>query len=367
MTGYHAWSRAREVVGLYGDPHTTWKIALELGLAEALDRRQANQRLEELFARWPHLGLVPTVQVVPDEDWVQERQRVAASPNRADGLLVGVLSSASGHKVLAVAHHGLIDGLGLVALAGAVIGRPVVSHAQGIGDLSSPDTFLRSGLRRLGEALFRPPPRFAPHRPVAPTGGESLRTRTIERADAGSAELCSSLVKVFAAWVGSEDSSRESGLPVVALGASRRQAGVHVPDRQTAFLRLRLDPTWSATRVREALREAAPEPDFPETTARGLGPLVTGLLRNRLGATAQVSNLGVLEAEGLTYAAMFPAVNGPRAVAVGMASAGTTTSVTVRTRLGEFSAADTDDLLQRIVHELSATGGLRQSPRRAPQ
>ena len=77
---------------------------------------------------------------------------------------------------------------------------------------------------------------------------------------------------------------------------------------------------------------AEPEPDFPETSARGIGPWVTHLLRGRLGATALLSNLGVLEAPGLGSVAMFPATSGPRAVAVGLATAGGTTTLSLRTR-----------------------------------
>ena len=45
---------------------------------------------------------------------------------------------------------------------------------------------------------------------------------------------------------------------------------------------------------------------------------------------------------------MFPALSGPRGVAVGLVSTSTTTTVSLRTRGAEFGAADTEDLLDRI-------------------
>ena len=124
------------------------------------------------------------------------------------------------------------------------------------------------------------------------------------------------------------------------------------PDRQTAYLRFPFDLDWDRDQAASAFAALAPEPEFPETSAGGVGPRLTRLLRNRLGATAQLSNLGVVEGAGLLHAAMFPALSGPRGVAVGLVSTTSTTTLSLRTRGSEFAAADTAELLDRIVTAL---------------
>ena len=70
-----------------------------------------------------------------------------------------------------------------------------------------------------------------------------------------------------------------------------------------------------------------------------------------------LSNLGVLEAPGLRSVAMFPATSGPRAVAVGLATAGGTTTLSLRTRRADFAPADSARLLADIVDAYAATSG----------
>ncbi len=141
------------------------------------------------------------------------------------------------------------------------------------------------------------------------------------------------------------------------MGASRRAEEELTPDRQTAYLRVRATRSATVPDLRARIAAAEPEPDFPETSARGIGPWVTHLLRGRLGATALLSNLGVLEAPGLRSVAMFPATSGPRAVAVGLATAGGTTTLSLRTRRADFAPADSARLLADIVDAYAAASG----------
>jgi hypothetical protein len=138
---------------------------------------------------------------------------------------------------------------------------------------------------------------------------------------------------------------------VLAVGASRRIDPRPAPDRQTAYLRLRADADLPPDDVAALLTALPPEPDFPETSAGGIGPLVTRALRSRLGATATLSNLGLLEGP-LTSAAMYPALNGPHAVGVGLATAGDTTTLTLRTRRRDLTAAEHERLLTALAGEL---------------
>lgn len=345
--------QAREVVGLYGDPDTTWGIALELGFDGPQATDEVDQRLSRLVATYPHLGSVPTLEVVEDSDWDARRESLAAAPYD-EGPLVRVAMSTDGFRLFVAAHHGACDGLGLVAIAERVTGTRFVSRARGIGDLAARRSFLRSSLARLAEAIWQPPPRFVRHRDET-ANGELLRVVTLPRLSIGTVDLCVVLGAVFADWNGPDHPRR----PLLVMGASRRTQGRLEPDRRTAYLRLRLDPAWDRDDIRSAFASLVPEPDFPETSAGGLGPRITHLLRGRLGATAQLSNLGVVAGDGLEYAAMFPALSGPRGVAVGLVSTDRTSTVSLRTRGSEFGAADTADLMEMIAGRLQRLGTAR--------
>ncbi|MCZ4498241.1 MAG: hypothetical protein JWQ74_794 [Marmoricola sp.] len=350
--GSAAGRQAHEVVGLYGDPDTTWGICLELGLSTPVDGALVVERLAALVAAHPHLGPVPPVLAVPTGEWERYRETAASAAYELGGPLLRVLLDGDGH-VLVAAHHGVVDGLGLLAVAEAVCGVPLASQARGIGDRPAPHSFLRSSLARVAEALLRPPPRFESHHVGAvaePTRGEHLAVQTLPRCAAGTAALGVAVAAAFAGWNTPRRGS--AGQPLLVVGASRRTAGELAPDRRTAYLRFRLDPSWDRDQVRAAFARVAPEPEFPETSAGGIGPRVTRLLRSRLGGTAQLSNLGVVESPGLDYAAMFPALSGPRAFAVGLVSTTAATTLSLRTRGSEFSAAETVELLDLIAAAL---------------
>jgi hypothetical protein len=339
--------QAREVVGLYGDPDTSWGIGLELGFDRSFEVDDVARRLGPLVEEHPHLGPRPTLQVVPSAEWDDAREAIASAPYAVDEPLVRLALDDSGRRLFVGAHHGACDGLGLVAVAGLVTGRELVSRARGIGDLPSPHSFLRSSLARVNEAIWHPPPRFRPQMQEH-ARGEQLVVRTLPRLRVGTVDLCQVLGLVFQDWNG----PGETRHPLLVMGASRRAPGTLAPDRQTAYLRLRLDPRWDRERLRTAFAGLAPEPAFPETSAGGIGPRITHLLRGRLGATAQLSNLGVVEGAGLSYAAMFPALSGPRAVTVGLVSTSTTTTVSLRTRGSEFGSGDVSALLDLIGDRL---------------
>lgn len=346
--------QAREVVGLYGDPDTTWGICLEIGLAAPLSPHQVAERAAALVAEYPHLGPCPSVTGASAEDWVQQRGLAAAAPYEVTGELVRLVLAEDGRRLLVAAHHGVCDGLGLVAIAGAVTGAALTSAARGIGARSSPRGFLGSSIARLAEALLRPPPRFSGSGSAAGSGleaaGETLRTRTLTRRSAGTVELCAVLAEVFTIW--NQPGTGNAGRPLFVTGASRRRPGELAPDRRTGYLRFRVDPQWERAELRSRFAALVPEPEFPETSVGGIGPRVTRVLRSRLGATAQLSNIGIVEGRGLEDIAIFPALSGPRGLAVGLATTAATTTVSLRTRIAEFSPAETDRLLELIAERL---------------
>jgi hypothetical protein len=341
--------QAREVVGLYGDPMATWGIALELGLEHRLDRERMGDRIRRLVTMYPHLGLTPRVEQVADVDWQQRRAALAGVPYGDREPLVRIAVDERGGRLLVAGHHGVCDGLGLLAIADRVGHLGLVSRARGIGERQASVPFFRSSVRRVHDALRHPPARF---RSVALGAGrgENLDAVRLAPLQKGTADFCHALGATFADW---NDLSLDDEVPLLlVLGASRRSGGLE-PDRQTAFLRFAVDARWDLSVLRGHFRDLEPEPSFPETSAGGMGPLVTRLLRRRLGSTAQVSNLGVVGGHGVKSVAMFPSLNGPRAVSFGLATTAGSTTVTIRTRGEEFSASDTALILERLARRFA--------------
>ncbi|MFZ2503452.1 MAG: hypothetical protein WAW88_12355, partial [Nocardioides sp.] len=215
--------------------------------------------------------------------------------------------------------------------------------------------FLRSGVRRVGEAVLSPPGRF-PGSGETGSGREDLRVADFSAATLGSAAVGHAALSAF-------NAARDRGRVVLLLGASRRPGDRLAPDRATGYLRLRPPRSASAPEIADLLRQTAPEPDFPETAAGGLGPLIVRLLRARLGATALISNLGVVSAAGLQRVAMFPAPSGPRAVALGLASTAELTTLTLRTQRSDFTVEESDHVFTAVCAGFTALGAtLRSGP-----
>ena len=327
---------AREVVGLYGDPDTSWGIAIDLGVSR-LEPGPVAERLAVLCAAHSHLGAAPEVELVGEGAWPARRAALAAAGYGTASLL-RVAVRDDGRRLAVGAHHGAIDGLGLVAVAAAALGEPLRTRAQGIGDRPARSGFVRSSISRLGEALVDPPPRFAGLGEDSPLEDLSELTRPL--LGRGTAHLAAAAAGVFG-------SRGHEGLPLLVIGASRRVGTLPEPDRQTAYLRLRVRADAEPDHVRRALATVDPEPDFPATSARGIGPRITHLMRHRLGATALLSNLGLFDGP-VDSIAMFPACSGPRAVAVGLSSTTAATTLALRTRRSDFTADEHASLLSDL-------------------
>ena len=344
--------KAKQVVGLYGDPDVTWSISVEAGFDAPVDLDGLEERLRRLVDDHPHLGGVPALEWIDDDEWATARE-ASASHDFADGRLVRLLASRGRRTFFVTAHHGVCDGLGLLAIVSALVGREVRSSARGVGDRESSQSFLTSSLIRLGEALFAPPARFAGHGEPASAGQpESLLQAPAPPGKVNGARVCAALNRIHARWPRGRTSGGRRFL--VVMGASRRVPGETAPDRQTAYFRIPLKPEWNLAEVTDALRAAEPEPAFPETSAGGIGPMVTRALKSRLGYTVNVSNLGVVTCPGLTSMAMFPAVNGPQAVGVGLVSTSAGSTISLRTRRTEFSEDEAQTMLRLVLEELSA-------------
>ena len=124
--------KAREVVGLYGDPDTSWAIGLDTRWARPVDVAVLSARLADHADEHPHLGGPATVSEVAEEDWQRRRIEVLATPYEIGAPLVRCLATAEGTRLMVGAHHGAMDGFGMVAVLERITGRAFRTSARGV-------------------------------------------------------------------------------------------------------------------------------------------------------------------------------------------------------------------------------------------
>lgn len=346
---------ARRVVGLYGDPTVSWSILLEARLAEPPDSDQVSGRLTDAVRRYPHLGGPPALRLVSPLGWAAVRADFADRPYGDSEPLVRV--AAGTDRLLVAAHHGALDGLGLLALLGIALGVPIASSARGIGVRPAARGFLTSCVLRLLEALFVPPSRAAASRPDArpEPDGDALSSVDLPASRVGSAALTAATARAVRAW--NQRHGVTTPRVVAALGASRRPGDTLVPDLCTGFYRLRVPSGANTGAIRRLLDRTAPEPDFPSTGSTFGSTFARPVIRvftNRLGATFLASNLGVVRTDhSVRSLAFHPVASGGAGIAVGAVTCADTTTVTVRARRTSFDDAAATDILRLIVDGLA--------------
>lgn len=341
-----AWLRACAVVGLYGDPTVPWSIVLQATLTGPLPPDVLRARLAALAERYPHLGGAPSVVTSGDPDDV--RGDFASRGYDGSEPLVRAALLGSPPVLVLAAHHGAVDGLGLLALLGAAVDQPVRTGVVGTSDRVVAKSFVLAAAKRVGEALFAPPLRLRPSGSGRPAESiepaEVLVVARLPRLKVGTAALTAATAAVVRDWNGTR-----GGRVMAAIGASRRDGDHLTPEHRAAYLRLRIPPGTDRARVRTMLDAQSLEPDFPPSRnvvvrlgARALG--------RRLGATFLASNLGAVEIGGPVGAlAFFPQCSGPAGVAVGVVSTAGETAVSVRARRRDFSPTALAELLDRLV------------------
>jgi len=347
-----AWLRARAVVGLYGDPTVPWSIVLQAELSEPLAAGAVDDRLAALAACYPHLGGAPAVVAADDLDDARA-ERAAVNDVREqfasrlyDGrepLVRVALAPGPAPALLLAAHHGAVDGLGLLALLGAAVDRPVRTSVVGMRGRAIARSFALAAARRVGEAVFTPPARVRAV-PGRPDTGEVLLAARLPRLRVGTAAATAVAAAVVRDWNGGR-----RGRVVAAIGASRRDGDDLTPEHRAAYLRLRLPVRADRALVRTMLENQRLEPDFPPSR-NVVVRLGSRALARRLGATFLVSNVGAVEiGEPVRSLAFFPQPSGPAGLAIGVVSTAAATSLTVRARRRDFTDDAVADLLARLV------------------
>lgn len=343
---------ARRVVGLYGDPGVSWSIVLGADLDEPLDPDPLQRRLETVVTLHPHLGRPGTIARFPDARETTMLGTLAGERYGDRSPLVRVALAEDGRRLLVAAHHGAIDGLGMLGLLAALLGAEVTSEARGVASDSERGSFVAAGVRRLAEALVRPPRRVAARRARSGAGDE-LVSRVVTGPGGGSAALLLSTCRAVRRW-NDGAGARVSPL-VVAMGLSRRPGSpTPAPDRDTAYVRLPADGILDAGDARGVLDTVRPEPAFPVSDGGGLAPRLIALLSGRLGATVLLSNLGRVHAPGVRGLDFWPVPTGPAGVAVGLATVAGEVRLTVRARHDWFAADSTGRLADLLAEELQS-------------
>ncbi len=340
---------AHRVVGLYGDPTVSWSILLEASLSSVLTPEKARMRLAVATEERPHLGAAPEVESVAGKELSVVRDRFAEAPYERGAPLIRVAVCIDEPVVLIAAHHGALDGLGLLAVLGVVLDVPISSAAKGIGSRTPDRSFLGSAFRRLAEALFAPPARISPRR--AESGpGDVFAARNIPRTRLGSAAFAAAAANLTERW--NSRHGKKTARVVAAVGASWRGGAAPQPEHDSAFFRLRLGREPVAADVSALLANQPPEPDFPARSSR-IARIGTRLLASRLGSTYLVSNLGIVAcADAVTSIAFYPAASGRSGVAFGAATVQDTSTVTVRARRKDFDDIATGGLADGLVEAL---------------
>ncbi|WP_434444832.1 hypothetical protein [Lentzea sp. E54] len=332
-------------VAFSGDPAASWSILLEATLREAPDPSAVAARLSHACAEFPNLG--PAAVVLRPSDWDAARAELADKRYHESDPLVRV--ALSGDALMIAAHHGAVDGLGLVALLGIALGEPVRSSATGVAQRSPDRSYLLNALDRVREAVWTPPTRIQPSL-RGNESGDHLVSRSLPAVKLGSARLTTAALDTTRRW------NAARGVPhsrvVAAIGASWRGGAEPRPEVGSALLRLRLPAGADENDVRSLLANAAPEAGFP-SERNPVAQLGMRLLASRLGSTFLVSNLGVVRA-GVSALRFYPAASGRSGVAFGAVTTGEVTTVTVRARRTDFDAGATAGLLDLLCDAVVA-------------
>jgi len=324
---------------------SAWAVVLDIQLARPLD---VTARLGELHRAAPIVGAsltergwepgpLPHIQVVDGVPLARPELLSGFDLHAEPPLRISV--GDGGSRVTLVGHHAAFDGLGLLAVATAL----VADHGPAATETASASV---SGARgapawaRVAE-VARPADR------VAPSVGDSSEVLAARRLSIEGPAVTSRTAAACVAAVGAHNRAhgsrwRRVGLSVAVGGppgignvASYRRVDLLVGD----------DVAAAVTRVLAGGRE-------PVEFGRGPSiPRWAAPLTRRLSDSFLVSNLGRHDIGGVRGLAFYPVARGRSAVAFGLAGlAGGPSTITLRAL--HLSAADADRLLDDVVRRL---------------
>ena len=252
------------------------------------------------------------------------------------------------------AHHAHVDGLGLLAVLRDVAASDLASGATGVADRPRRSTVATMAVR-LTEALLRPPAGVASvGTPSEPGAGDTFAARTVP-GTFRTAELAHAAVR--AVTERNRSVSRRARRVAVAVGVSTIGGrDLRVGD-DSGFVRItgaeRLDADGFAQALAHApLQVGGTAHDGAARRAGGLIRWASKTLGSRLGSTLLVSHLGRVQADGLEELAFYPLAGGGSGLALGAATVGSSTTITLRARGSRHATADLEHLLDAVAGAL---------------
>jgi hypothetical protein len=346
-----------------GQPEAAWSVVLEARVSDPLEAGPVDERLAACASAVPELGPPARARAISAAELPAVRSAFADTPyaDRGPALRVAMTTERPA-VVLLAGHHGALDGLGLVALLGSILAAPITSSVRGLGPAPAAPWRPRAMLARLAEVVLAPPARVVPARHDRRSTGDQLLAAATSALTGGTAALVSAGLRAVRRW--NHARGTDTRRPVVAVGASRRNGTSPRLGHEAAWLRLALAGDDDAA-VRLALERALPAPaggGLP--LPRVVRPLAR-LAAEQLGSTLLVSNLGSLQGPTeLQSVAFFPKAYGRSGVAVGAATVGDASTITMRARARDFRQQDLERLLAEVIGELptEATAGAGGAP-----
>lgn len=335
-----------------GHPSISWSIVLDARPTAPVSPNEIQARLSTAWPGDGRAGPPPTVAEGEAGEHLERLVDAANQPFVEGGPLcrVIVLDDPAGGpgRILVAGHHAVLDGMGLLAVLGAALSRPFATTARGGDGSAVRPARARDVARRILEAALAPPTRVAPDVDGRSASGEGDHlVRCTVRGAISSAALAAASGAAVRAWNRSRGSAADR--IVVAIGASATSGAPLSIGRRAMWFRVRLG-TGGPDQVREAMRARGPEPRESASlmrVARASG--VSTLLERRTGSTLLVSHLGGIDPHGgVSELAFFPSAHGRSGVAVGGASIGDRTIVTVRARRRDFGDASAQELADLV-------------------
>lgn len=262
-----------------------------------------------------------------------------------EGHPAPVRVGTAGDSLVVSAHHGAVDGLGLLRVLEALGLSPVTSDVRPPAPRPPGSGRLRSVARRLAEVAASPPARLLP---AARAGGRG--DVMVEATVAGGRRTTAIVAAATAAAVEHERSLGRKGRHVaIAVGVgSPHPPGAPVADR-SGLLRLRDVERLGPAAIRDAVRSAPLE----ATPTRGMS-VGLRLLAPRLGSTLLVSHLGAVDAPQVDRLAFHPVTAGGSGISLGAVTHRDRTTLTLRARAATWDADGLARLLDAVVTKLGA-------------
>lgn len=318
------------------DPGIGWRILLTADVPRAPSPDAVGDLLTALY-RDQGWGTSPAVTVGA----TAAALRGSLTEDSPAPVLVGV----AGDALVVSAHHGAVDGLGLLRVLAALGPGPVTSDVREPAARPPGAGRLRSVARRLAEVAFAPPARLTPAGPGAGGTGDVM----VEAAVAGGRRTTEIVAAAAAVAVAHERSLGRRGRHVaVAVGVGTP----HPPDSpvtdRSGLLRLRDAERLDEDAIRRAVRAAPLEPAPTRGMSVGLR-----LLAPRLGSSLLVSHLGVVDAPHVEGLAFHPVTAGGSGISLGAVTHRDRTVVTLRARATRWDDDGLERLLEAVVDRLA--------------